>query len=61
MSLDKKKNKKDHSKDEPKLVGGFGEMCNRGTQYHFQNRVYDSNSVSVSLTTAFNPSYLVKK
>ena len=54
MNADKKNN-------EPVLLGGLGEkVSNGGTQYYFQDRVYSSESVAVSITTAFNPYYLVK-
>ena len=44
----------------PILVGGLGEkVSNGGTQYYFQDRVYSSESVAVSVTVAFNPYYLV--
>jgi len=42
-------------------LGGLGEkVSNGGTQYYFQDRVYSSESVAVSIATAFNPYYLVK-
>ena len=42
-------------------MGGLGEkVSNGGTQYYFQDRVYSSESVAVSIATAFNPYYLVK-
>ena len=45
----------------PLLMGGLGEkVSNGGTQYYFQDRVYSSESVAVSVTVAFNPFYLVK-
>ena len=44
----------------PVLLGGFGEKSNGGTQYHFQNRVYSSMSIAVSITASFNPFYLVE-
>ena len=45
----------------PILMGGIGEkVSNGGTQYYNQDRVYSSESVAVSITTAFNPYYLVK-
>ncbi len=43
----------------PICLGGFGNKCNRDTQYHNQNRVYSSFTVSVAVTTAFQPWYLV--
>ena len=46
-------------KNEPICLGGFGKKCNRDTQYHNQNRVYSSFTVSVAVTTAFQPWYLV--
>ena len=45
--------------DIPICLGGFGELCNK-TQYHNQNRVYSSFTVSVAIATAFHPWYLVK-
>jgi hypothetical protein len=45
----------------PILLGGLGEkVSNGGTQYYFQDRVYSSESVAVSIATAFHPWYLVK-
>lgn len=44
-------------KRKPILVGGKGEKCNKGTQYHLQNRVYSSSSSSSAITTAYQPSY----
>ena len=45
----------------PVLVGGLSDkLCNKGTQFHFQDRVYSSESVSVSVTTAFHPWHLIK-
>lgn len=46
---------------EPILLGGLGEkVSNGGTQYYNQDRVYSSFSVSVAVSTAFLPWYLVK-
>lgn len=43
---------------ESELLGGFGEKdSNGGTQWKFQNRVYNSENSSPSVTTAFNPNY----
>ena len=54
------KNDKGEYQDlEPECLGGFGELCNK-TQYHNQNRVYSSFTVSVAIATAFHPWYLVK-
>ena len=45
----------------PVLKGGLGEkVSNGGTQYYFQDRVYSSESIAVSVTVAFNPWYLIK-
>ncbi len=41
---------------EPVLVGGFGNKCNKGTQYHNQNRIYSSSSSS-AIPTSFQPNY----
>ena len=43
---------------EIKLVGGFGKKCNKDTQWHYQNRVYDSEHIATSLTSVFQPNYL---
>ena len=43
--------------EEIKVVGGFGNKCNKGTQYHNQNRVYD-NKVATCIPTSFQPYYL---
>lgn len=43
--------------DEIKVVGGFGNKCNKGTQWHNQNRIYD-NKVAACIPTAFQPYYL---
>ena len=43
---------------ECELLGGFGEKdSNGGTQWKFQNREYNSENSSPSVTTAFNPNY----
>ena len=46
-------------KDNVKLVGGFGNKCNKDTQYHEQNRVYDSECLATSIpaNAAFHPNY----
>ena len=43
--------------EEIKVVGGFGNKCNKGTQWHNQNRVYD-NKVATCIPTSFQPYYL---
>lgn len=44
----------------PILLGGVGEkVSNGGTQYYFQDRVYSTESVAVSVTTDFQPLYMV--
>lgn len=40
----------------PVLLGGLGNKCNNGTQYHTQNRIYD-DKMAVALNTGFNPYY----
>ena len=43
----------------PKVLGGIGEKkSNGGTQWYQQNRIYD-NKIAISVTTAFNPWYIV--
>ena len=44
-------------KNEIKVVGGIGKKCNKGKQYHNQNRVYD-NKLATCVNTAFNPYYV---
>lgn len=45
---------------ESELLGGFGEKySNGGTQLKFQNRVYNSENSSPSVTTSFNPNYKI--
>ena len=45
-------------KDEVKVIGGIGEKnCNKGTQWHEQDRVYD-NKVATSIPTGFHPYYV---
>lgn len=43
-----------------KLVGGIGNKCNKGTQYHLQNRVYSADELASSVTTSFLPYYELK-
>lgn len=46
---------------EPVMLGGLGEkVSNGGTQYYNQDRVYDSRSVSITISTVSHPWYLVK-
>ncbi len=46
--------------DEPKVIGGIGEKkSNNGTQWFFQDRVYD-NKISPAICTNFNPYFLTK-
>lgn len=42
-----------------RLVGGFGNKCNNNTQYHEQNRVYDSECLATSIpaNAAFHPNH----
>lgn len=49
-------------KESPSLVGGVGNMIsNNNTQYHQQNRIYDSEGVALceSSSKSFNPWYAV--
>ena len=39
---------------QPRVVAGYGEMCNKGTQYHNQNRIYQGDN-STTLATSFLP------
>lgn len=42
-------------------IGGIGEKkSNNGTQWYQQNRIYDGD-ISISVTTSFNPYYLIKE
>ena len=44
------------------MLGGLGEkVSNGGTQYYNQDRVYSSDSVSVTISTVLQPWYLVKE
>ena len=47
------------NKEIVKLVGGFGKKCNKDTQYHEQNRVYDSECLATSIpaNATFHPNY----
>ena len=43
------------------LLGGFGEkLSNGGTQWYFQDRVYSSFGIAVSIAATINPLYLVE-
>ena len=45
---------------EPKVLAGIGEKkSNGGTQWYQQDRIYDGESVAISVTTGFNPFYKV--
>ncbi len=47
---------------EPVMLGGLGEkVSNGGTQYYNQDRVYSSDSVSVTISTVLQPWYLVEE
>ncbi|MBR6403807.1 MAG: hypothetical protein IKS48_10530 [Eubacterium sp.] len=49
---------------EPELLGGLGEkVSNGGTQYYNQDRVYNSLSIAVAISTimSFQPWYMVKE
>lgn len=44
------------------VVGGVRDKkCNNGTQYHMQDRIYLCCDLAVSITTSFNPFYLIKE
>lgn len=46
---------------EPVMLGGLGEkVSNGGTQYYNQDRVYSSDTVSVTVSTVLHPWYLVE-
>jgi DNA (cytosine-5)-methyltransferase 1 len=46
---------------EPKVLGGIGEKkSNKGTQWYQQDRIYDNN-IAISVTTSFNPYYMVER
>lgn len=43
----------------PKVLGGIGaKKSNGGSQYYQQDRIYD-NKLAISITTSFNPYYLI--
>lgn len=44
--------------NDTRLLGGYGTLCNRGTQYHFQNRIY-AGDIALSITATVNPYYVV--
>ncbi len=45
----------------PKVLGGIGEKkSNGGSQWYQQNRIYE-DTIAISITTAFNPYYLIKE
>ena len=47
------------NRDKPKVLGGIGKKkSNGGTQWYQQDRVYD-NKIAISVTTTFNPYYIV--
>lgn len=45
--------------DKPSVIGGFGNRCNKGTQWHEQNCVYDSTKVATAIPAekSFHPYY----
>lgn len=46
---------------EAKVIGGIGEKkSNGGTQYYFQDRIYEGD-ICVSLTTVCNPYYRLRE
>lgn len=47
------------NKQKPRVIGGIGEKkSNGGAQWYQQDRIYD-NVIAMSVTTSFNPYYLV--
>ena len=47
-------------KVEPKVLFGIGEKkSNGGKQWFQQDRIYDSDKVAISVTTSFNPYYII--
>ena len=47
------------NKLQPKVLGGIGQKkSNGGAQWYQQDRIYD-NKIAISVTTSFNPYYLV--
>ena len=47
------------NKLKPRVIGGIGEKkSNDGSQWYQQDRIYD-NIIAISVTTSFNPYYLV--
>lgn len=44
----------------PRVIGGIGEKkSNGGSQWYQQDRIYD-NEIAISVTTSFNPYYVVQ-
>lgn len=45
------------------VVGGMSDekKSNGGTQYYMQDRVYLMRDLALSITTSFNPYYLIKE
>lgn len=50
-------------KNDVKLLGGFGNKCNKDTQYHEQNRIYDGNKLATSIPaeSGFHPYYAINE
>ena len=47
------------NKQKPRVIGGIGEKkSNGGAPWYQQDRIYD-NVIAISVTTSFNPYYLV--
>lgn len=43
-----------------KVIGGFGNKCNKDTQYHMQNRIYEGDAaVAIPASESFQPYYAV--
>ena len=47
-------------KNEVKVLGGIGNKCNKGKQFHNQNRIYD-NKIATCIPTAFQPYYIANE
>lgn len=49
------------NKEKPRVIGGIGEKkSNGGRQWYQQDRIYDNN-IAISVTTSYNPYYLVEE
>jgi len=47
--------------EKPRVIGGIGgKKSNGGRQWYQQDRIYDNN-IAISVTTSYNPYYLVEE